>query len=67
MHGISIALPCFIGAMKDHVQILKVGYMTLLPVCDEAGRSIIYLSGPPNGITADEVRFISDILFFTKR
>mmetsp|Transcript_5545 Transcript_5545/g.9926 ORF Transcript_5545/g.9926 Transcript_5545/m.9926 type:complete len:425 (+) Transcript_5545:476-1750(+) len=32
------------GAMKDHIQALKQGYLTLLPMCDEAGRQIIYIN-----------------------
>jgi len=32
------------GAMKDDIKILRGGYITILPVCDEVGRSIIYIN-----------------------
>jgi len=31
-----------IGAMSDHIESIKKGFLVLLPVLDEKGRAIIY-------------------------
>merc|ERR1712194_334818 len=31
------------GAMKDNVEVLKQGFLTILPTCDKAGRRILFM------------------------
>ena len=53
------------GAMKDNLRILKRGFLTLLPTCDEAGRPIIYVRGSVSikpKLKIVEVRFVSMLL-----
>ncbi|KAL7528220.1 hypothetical protein ACHAWF_002483 [Thalassiosira exigua] len=41
MHSYGSCLLCFAGAMKDSVDALKFGYISLLPMVDQSGRSVI--------------------------
>ena len=41
------------GAMSDHIESIKKGFLVLLPVLDEKGRAIIY--GEPNLAAEGEV------------
>ena len=63
-YGRSVDIFILKGAMKDHIQALKQGYLTLLPMCDEAGEAIIYLNkNLKSNPSTDEVRFGLIVLF----
>ena len=60
--------PCAIltrtGAMKDNVEVLKKGYLTILPICDKAGRQIVFVDRRVTteyDPTTDEVSFGSTV------
>ena len=53
-----------IGAMKDNIEVLKKGYMTILPVLDEGGRPVLWMDKYSSTMpTVDEVSFHYMILF----
>ncbi|KAL9178260.1 hypothetical protein ACHAXT_001804 [Thalassiosira profunda] len=53
--GDKFALPLTLnGALRDDIDTLKLGFLTLLPVPDEEGRAIIYYTNEKNPSSADE-------------
>ena len=52
------------GAMKDNIEVLKKGYMVILPILDEAGRPILWIDGNAlsSHTTVDDVSFSCMIL-----
>ena len=53
------ALPLTLnGAMRDDIQAVKAGFLTLLPVTDVKGRAILYTDSAPSkslSLTGDQV------------
>ena len=50
--------------MKDNIEVLKKGYMVILPILDEAGRPILWIDGNAlsSHTTVDDVSFSCMIL-----
>ena len=55
------------GAMRNHLKDLKIGFLTILPVCDTIGRAVIYCNSSSLDVKQhyngrDLVRFIYTVM-----